>query len=175
MFPPMCAEFVPSPPTISNQIRIGLRKTPGNKNRGLELPSITEIQQLSSPTSDPGTQSTSMVKCHCGQVCARMWWRLCISVFAVSDALLAFVFNLSIFVCISSSSARIFREGLFLLSPIFLGHVGRLLGLLPDVLSGDLTFVLAITPADEQELVHVRDVDQARHPGEAPLQEQPEG
>jgi hypothetical protein len=41
----MRAEFVPSPPTISDQIRIGFCKPPGNKNRGLKLSSIAEIQQ----------------------------------------------------------------------------------------------------------------------------------
>src|SRR4029077_13638241 len=49
----MRAEFVPSPPTISDQIRIGLRKPPGNKNRGNELPSITEIQQAFQPDLGP--------------------------------------------------------------------------------------------------------------------------
>ena len=68
-----------------------------------------------------------------------------------------------------------FSEALFHLCLIFLGHLGRLLGLLPDVLSGNLTLLSATTPADEQELVHVRDVDQARRPSEALLQEQPEG
>jgi hypothetical protein len=52
----MRAEFVPSTPTFPDQIRIGVRETPGNKNRGLERPSITEIQQAFQPnlgTRDP--------------------------------------------------------------------------------------------------------------------------
>jgi hypothetical protein len=40
----MRTEFVPSPSAISDQIRIGFRKPSGNKNRRLELPSITEVQ-----------------------------------------------------------------------------------------------------------------------------------
>ncbi len=54
MFPSMRAEFVPSPPAISDQIRIGFRKPSGNKNRRLELPSITEIQQAFQPDLGPG-------------------------------------------------------------------------------------------------------------------------
>jgi hypothetical protein len=50
----MRAEFVPSPPTISDQIRIGFGKPSGNKNRGLELSSITEIQQAFQPDIGPG-------------------------------------------------------------------------------------------------------------------------
>ena len=53
MFPTMRAEFVPSPATFSDQIRIGLRKTPGNKNRGNEFSSITEIQQAFQPALGP--------------------------------------------------------------------------------------------------------------------------
>jgi len=53
VFPPVCAKFVPSPPTFSDQIRIALRKPPGNKNRRLHLPSITEIQQALQPDFGP--------------------------------------------------------------------------------------------------------------------------
>ena len=53
MFPSMRAEFVPSPPAISDQICVGFRKSPGNKNRRLELPSITEIQQAFQPDLGP--------------------------------------------------------------------------------------------------------------------------
>jgi hypothetical protein len=49
----MCAEFVPSSPAISDQIRIGFCKPPGNKNRRLELPSITEIKQALQPHFGP--------------------------------------------------------------------------------------------------------------------------
>ena len=52
---------------------------------------------------------------------------------------------------------------------------GASVGLFPDVLAVTLHLCRPHTPADEQELVHVRDVDQARRPDEAPLQEQPEG
>jgi hypothetical protein len=46
---------------------------------------------------------------------------------------------------------------------------------IPIALSGDRKLVTATMPADEQELVHVLDIDQAGRPGEAPLQKQPEG
>jgi hypothetical protein len=50
----MRAEFVPAPPAISDQSWIGFRKPSGNKNCGLELPSITKIQQACQSDLGPG-------------------------------------------------------------------------------------------------------------------------